>query len=334
MRQAVLTAILSMLFLSTYMPTHTNASNSLDIQRYKHRGCVLSAEEHYPPDYAQVGLKDTFWYGGEPEYVDFEYKNCREAVTQAQDSCDLAVEYPGYLPSQEREECHAQYRGEVSTCRAHYDRQFEACESIKSPSEDRTQPAKDSAEEPLWEELLPSDTLPPGWEELLPEEPYDHAALDRELYRQENDLEKGSGQESDLDEALERLALQVQEIQRLELERTRQEEMDRELEQERVEREAWLKELEDQHQKVLQAQQERQERERIARAQRQREVDEGISTFFQLLGAGAQIYNMYNQLSPPDESLSTGSSPSYTKDVPQSESEPLPFYEDDTSRGR
>lgn len=143
MRHIALAAILSALVSTLFLSAYGHASNSLDIQRYKHRGCTIHGNEHYPPEHAQVGLKDKYWYSGDSEYIDFEYKNCREVVKSAQDYCNSAVEYVGYLPPQDRQECNAQYRAEVPTCRAHYIRQYQVCESIKSSPNRETKQIKD-----------------------------------------------------------------------------------------------------------------------------------------------------------------------------------------------
>ena len=303
MRRAVLTVIVTTFVLTTYWSTQVFASSSLSIQRYTHQGCVLSANEHYLPDYAQVGIRDTYWYSGDAEYVDFEYNNCRDVVQQAQDSCDLAVEYLGYLPSQERETCEAQYRAEVPKCRAHYNRQFDACETVRSSESTQSKAGAGKEEEPSWEELLPSDTLSPGWEELLPDELYDHAAFDRDLYGQKEKMDRGGGQESDFDKILQRYALELEEI--------RQEKLEREWEREAEKR---VRDFEEEVQRLMQEHREREERERLAGVQRESEADEGLSTVLQLLGAGAQIYNMYNQRSSSDAPYSTNSAPTYSSE--------------------
>ena len=162
MRHIAVAAILSTLVSTSFLSAYGHASSSLDIQRYKHRGCTIHGNEHYPPEHAQVGLKDKYWYSSDSDYIDFEYKNCREVVKTAQDYCNSAVEYVGYLPPQDRQECNAQYRAEVTTCRAHYDRQYQVCESIKSSPNRESKQTKDEEKEALWEELLPDDSPSPG----------------------------------------------------------------------------------------------------------------------------------------------------------------------------
>ena len=162
----------------------------------------------------------------------------------------------------------------------------------------------------------------------MPDEPYDHAAFDKELYGQKEKMDRGGGQESDFDKLLERYALELEELRR--------EELEREWEREAAER---LREIEDEVQRVLQERRERQERERLAKVQRESEADEGISTLFQLLGVGAQIYNMYNQGSSPDSSYSTGSPPTYSGEESESRPSFTPLCNsancwDDTSRAR
>ena len=312
MRHIALVTILSALVSTALLSTSTHASSSLDIQRYKHRSCTIHGNEHYPPDYAQVGLKEKYWYGGDLKDVSFEYQNCREVVKAAQDSCNLAIGYVGYLPPQERKECNAQYRAEVPKCRAYYDHQYQICEAIKSSPHRTSEQAKDEEKEALWEELLPDDSPSPGWEELESDEPYDHALLDRELDRQEQGMNRRDGRLDDLDEVLQRLAMQHQNTPEPDSEPMIPEEIDMEQLMKEVERNRRLDELEDELQRLLQQRNEFIERERVARLYRERDNEEGFSTFLQVLGAGVQIYNMLDQVSSSYGSHYQDSSPDYS----------------------
>ena len=312
MRRIALVAILSALVSTAFLSAYAHASSSLDIQRYEHRGCAIHGNEHYPPEYAQVGLRDTYWYSGDPKDVDFEYENCREVVRQVQDSCDFAVEYVGYLPPQDRQECEAQYRAEVPKCRAHYVRQYQVCETIKSSPNKEAKQTKGEEKEALWEELLPDDSPSPGWEELESDEPYDHTSLDRELDRQEQGMKRRDGRLSDLDEALERLAMRRHLTPEQDSEPMTPEEIDLEELMREVESSERMDEIEQELQRLLQQRNEIIERERVARLQRERDNAEGISTFLQMLGTGVQLYNMFDQVSNAYDSHYQDSAPGYS----------------------
>ena len=312
MRHIALVATLSALVSTAFLSTYAHASSSLDIQRYKHRGCAIHGNEHYPPEYAQVGLRDKYWYSGDSKDIDFEYKNCREVIRQAQDSCGLAVEYVGYLPPQDRQECNVQYRAEVPKCRAHYNRQYQVCETIKSSANREAKQTKDEVKEAVWEELLPDDSLGPGWEELESDELYDHTLLDRELERQEQGIKRRDGRLNDLDEALQRLAMQRRHTPEQDSEPMTPDEIDIEELMREVERNQRLDELEDELQRLQQRRNEIMERERVARLQRERDNSEGISTFLQMLGTGVQLYNMFDQVSSSYDSHYQDSAPDYS----------------------
>lgn len=350
MRRTILVATACLILSSSLSlaRAHAAESESLDIQRYQHRGCVLADNEHYPPDYAHVGINDTYWYGTSSEYRDFEFKNCRGVISQAQDSCDLAVTYPGYLPLAERQTCNAQYQAEVPECRSHYEDLFEACEIIKSSAADRPQPGHDTerrsaaTNEPVWEELLPSDALAPGWEELEPDDPYDPSALDRELFRQEAALQPRHDRQGAMDAALDRLAAQLQAVRR-----------NNGLDsppQVSVDVEEQLREFEAEYQRLVEEHNRLQAPDGGAGVPPQSESGEGLATFLQILGKGAELYNMYHQLSVPHESFSGGSGPQHFDYEQQPQFTPLACvladgspglsdgqggcYRDDTSRAR
>ena len=131
------------------------------------------------------------------------------------------------------------------------------------------------------------------------------SALDRELENLADD--SNTKKRKNLDEILERLALQ--ELQAKEADREAAERERAELDEEvrRVLREVEqsdieMAEIEREYQRTLERLKERdrvRERERIARAQqeKQRKSDagDGIETFLELLGTGAALYELYDQ---------------------------------------
>ena len=174
MRILFFTTILSVLNILVPWSQDLRAANDqLDIQSYKHKGCILDPTEnplapnlHYPPDYAHIGVPITFWYREARREATLELARCQEVIRSQTTACDLAIDYPAYLPSESRTECNAQYAKEVSLCRAHYAAKIQDCDALKSPLS-RNPPTQDvkTAERPhsSWEELEPSSTLTPGW---------------------------------------------------------------------------------------------------------------------------------------------------------------------------
>ena len=167
--------------------------------------------------------------------------------------------------------------------------------------------------------------MPKGTSELSGSPDPAARAFDRELEQLDSNWGGHEEPNRDMDEALERLALQEKRAQQEELELTRkreEEEWERE-DQIRREAEENLREME----KFFQEHNERRERERIAEVQRQAEVQrergigEGISTFLQILGTGVTLYNLYNRDSRGQDNSQYGSPPSYSGDETDSYSE-------------
>ena len=183
MRIRVFIVIPLVLFILVSWAQHIQAAIvEMNIQQYKHKGCILdptvhplAPNVHYPPRDAHRATPITFWYREDRREAKREFDDCRSFFQLQKTSCDLVIDYPGYLPSASRKECEAQYVKEVPICRAHYDKKILECSALKSPISRKTHmqdDKKDEKKHSQWEELEPDDTLAPGWEELTPDTEY------------------------------------------------------------------------------------------------------------------------------------------------------------------
>ncbi len=109
-------------------------------------------------------------------------------------------------------------------------------------------------------------------------------AFDQELDHQLNELGLDGRRYGELDMMFDQLALEEQQAKELESDLTLKGEVE---EEERS--------IEERYQRVVGEQAERQTRDRGAEMRRQKEVGQGIGTFFQILGTGMTLYNMFNR---------------------------------------
>ena len=188
MRTQRLTVILSTLLALTFLPEYAHAQNkTLPIQLYKHQGCTpISGHSKVLPSYGHLGFELTFQHFADSYDAWGESHKCHLELTQKQKSCQLATQPSEYVPQEWKQTCVTQYQAEISPCRSHYEREKKKCDLLipkterKADDRDKMEtaasrkPKHDASKSPQWEELLPSDTLPPGWEELIPEESYGH----------------------------------------------------------------------------------------------------------------------------------------------------------------
>ena len=148
------------------------------IQTYKHRACVLPPDNiEFLPDYAHTGLKMMFWHLQDTSEIKhtnsglkFAIKNCRGAIQTKKDSCDWAIHFEGVAPSgyDNIMKCSALFESAVPKCRAHYDQKMRECDAIRIILVKTAEKTSTLSKKSQWEELVPSDELPPGWEELIP----------------------------------------------------------------------------------------------------------------------------------------------------------------------
>ena len=185
MKTKSLTTMLSASLLFMLMPEYVHANKTIQIQLYTHQGCALFEKTKILPLYTHIGGNLTFQHFEDPYDAWGELHKCNREVVKRQKSCELANKPSDHLLPDWRDKCAAQYQVEIATCRSHYEREKSKCDLLKpktdsardekknvasrKPKHDANRkPKHDASEGSQWEELVPSDKLPPGWEELKP----------------------------------------------------------------------------------------------------------------------------------------------------------------------